>query len=336
MTKKLGIIALALSMVLAGGCFQQASAEITIKQPKAIGRIDIKAHNRKHLSKVGLRIKRDLSHIGDVEVRKRLEAMSLSTGAGVRVHSFDFDKANDLVIGTSTPGTSVEINLVRNQGRGQDIVVLIRGKDGKFKEIRKSEIGVFSLDGQKKDFSVKPFSFSSIEAYFDILLDRSGSMSGFIDDVQGASADLMNKLPGNAKCRVTSFNNKFKRHSTDFLPCSPNLHKLNSLKAGGGTKIFEPLLESYSELAALTGKLTAVVVITDGVGHSKISKDRITKSKSAPTYVYWLGNYKEDRLRGIADTFIYGRQDVKKLLKAYVSRIGSAVNSQHVISTTNP
>lgn len=314
---------------------QISKAQVKISQPETVGRFNVDQHNDQQLSSVGLKIKRDFSQVGGIEVKNHIKALSLSAPNGIRIRSFDLDKVNNIVVGTTSPHSTVDINLVRDGNQGKEIVILIRNPDGSVKATDKNDVGVFDLNGIPQKFTIKSFPASNVKVRFDILVDRSGSMAHVIAKVRTAITLLMDRLPKKARCRVTSFNDTYVRHSKNYQPCMSRLHKINTIKAGGDTDIYQPLFDTYTELERLKDELTAVVIITDGVGSSNISREKMMRRKSSPTYVYWLGDYEEKRLKGIADTFIYGRKDVGRLLKNYVQRIGNAVSHQQVIST-NP
>jgi len=329
----LRVTALALSVVIAS----EALAEIIIRQPETIGHFDVQKHNEAQFkSGFPFRVKPKVSQLGDVELRRHIDSLNLSTLGGIRIEALDIDKGNNIVVGTTIPNASIAINIVEKSKKGRDIVVSVRNSSGSFSKVEKNQVGVFDLEGKPLNFELLRISESTIEVYFEVLLDRSGSMSSYIKDVVAAASEFMDLLPKNAKCRVTSFNHNFTSHSKGYAPCKADVHGLKGMEAGGGTLIYEPLLNSYEQLGKAGNKLKAVIVITDGMGQSKITKADVLKKKTAPTYLYWLGSYKEEQLEGIADTYIYGKQDLKKVLSAFFSTIGSAVNSQHVISTTNP
>jgi len=324
---------LALGMAASSGAW----AELEVRLPETTGQFDVQKHNEAALrSGFPFAVKPKVSHLGEIELRKHVESLRLATPLGESIQARDFDKGGNIVIGTTAPQSSVAITLVEKGEKGSNVVVSVRDGTGLPAKVGKGQVGVFDLEGNPLTFDVLSLSESGIEVLFEILLDRSGSMQPYIKDVAAAASEFMALLPANAKCRVTSFNDRYTAHSKDYQKCAADAHGLKNMKAGGGTLIYEPLLNSYEELAKAGNRLKAVVLITDGMGQSRISKEEVLKKKSAPTYVYWLGDYKEKQLEGIADTYIYGRQDARKVLGAFFSGIGGALTSQYVIRTPNP
>ena len=320
-----------ISVLMLSICFSSQADALTIEQPSTTGKLSISEHNESQFKNgFSLKMKPVVSGMLDEELRSHIRSLDLQTIGGFEIKAFDLSKANNLVIGTSEDNTSVEISIV-NETDGE-VLVVFRDKEGRFKKASINNIGVFSIEGEKIGFIRKPLSKASTHAYFNILLDRSGSMSSVIGDVGKIASEFMDALPENARCRVTSFNEKAKNHTSNYTACKASLHGLDGMKAGGGTNIFDPMLKAYESLGKKGNHLKAVIVVTDGVGQSNISKHKVLKAKTAPTHVFWLGNHDEQRLTGIADTFIIGKAEKQKLLERYFQQIGNAVQGQHVIS----
>lgn len=91
-------------------------------------------------------------------------------------------------------------------------------------------------------------------------------------------------------------------------------------------------MAAYDELRPASDSLRAVLVITDGVGSSKLTKAQVLSRKSAPTHVYWLGDKDERHLSGIADTVILGEQNLKAVLQSYFKQMAEQLKRQYVIT----
>lgn len=314
-----------------------ASAEILIQKPTTTGTVSFAERNDQQF-RTGFRIGLDIDpgRMDRELVRKSVDSLPLTLPDGQTLRARDFSTEHRVIVGTVLPGVTPNINRVDANGGATELLVGFRDRDGNFVKPEERNIGAFTLDGIPVPHQVTPFDRSRRKVYVDLLLDRSGSMKDLIGDVKRAAAEFMVLLPKDqALCRVTSFNQDHHRHTRDFQPCIPIFHGVGSIPAGGGTDIYDPLLEAYVNGPADRNAQRLVVVISDGIGQSSFTRQALLNNKTAATTVYWLGDYDEDRLRGIADTFIYGRQDIAGLLERTLGHVADAVGSQVVITIGN-
>jgi len=326
----IGVMALVFCAVLAF-IVGDGRAEITISVPRTKGEIDVGVHNRKQFKDgFGFSVRMDLNQLEGEKLLEEIKRLGLKTKSGELVKSFAVDKQRGLIIATTVPGTA-ELSLVRKESK--ELFLSARDEKGSFITLQPEQIGVFNFNGSHIGFEFKRFSeLKDQRAYFVLLLDRSGSMSSVIGAVKQAASSFMMSLPANAYCRVLSFSHDLMQHTRNFMPCAQAAKELGSIKAGGGTNLYGALVAGYRDLAAITDSLKAVVLITDGVGDGGMTKQQVLQRKNAPTHTYFLGSYREQQLTGIADTFIYGDQDVRKLLGKFLEQLGDAVRNQAIIT----
>lgn len=310
-----------------------ASAEITINKPETTGEISFAERNDLEF-KNEFRIGYDINAAGldHEQMRQVIESMALVAPNGLAIRRRDFSAEDGIVAGTTIDDATPAITLVRRENGKTHLVVNLRDGAGEFIVPDGDTVGVFSFDGNPVPHIVAPFSSSTVPAHMDLLLDRSGSMTPVIDLVKQAASDFMARLPKNTLCRATSFNASYVRHTPDYQPCVPGIHNVGWIQAGGGTNIYAPLIETYQDGPSDPDGLRLVVVVSDGLGQSGFDRDDVIGEKTAPTFVYWLGDYDEDRFKGIADTFIYGQQDMDALLVRYFGQIAQAIDNQYVIT----
>ena len=327
-----------LGAALAASVTTAAGAGFEVVVPASTGSFDVAAFNEHQFAQgFGFAVSTNVQHLRTDEVRDYINTLPFVTSGGYEVHSFDFSKGHNLAVGTSIADGEIQIVNARDRADEAQMVVAVRSGDGSFLPLSEPNVGVIDLQGATRPFTLSSFDeAASAQARFDLLLDRSGSMTGSIEKVREAARTFLTELPENARCRLTSFNHTFTRPQSGYRPCGEILSELDRIEADGGTDIYTPLLETYRELDTFEGDLKGVFLITDGHGSSALTKAAVLAAKSAPTHVVWLGSFSERRLRDIADTHIYGDRDLKTLLNRYFASITHALQRHYVVSVPHP
>jgi hypothetical protein len=238
----------------------------------------------------------------------------------------------DVLIASSRHDAELSVTHVEPTAAGRNIFLDARDARGSIR-LRPEELGLFTWEGAPVCFALKDVEEVDTRLLFDILIDRSGSMRAYMPMVQDAVVRFFAHLPANARCRVTSFNEAYRRHTPTYGPCTAEAQGLEQLVGQGNTDIFGALAGVYDDHHVAGEHQRAVVVVTDGVGQSDLSKAAVAAKKNAVTFIYWLGDYDERRLTGLADASIYGRDDAEATLDRYFQSINDAVRAQQVIVT---
>ena len=255
-----------------------------------------------------------------------------TAGGGASVRTGD-GAAPPATVGARREGT-LTLNHAESAAAGDRFYITFRDTRGRPTLLAKDDIGVIYPDGAPRCFDLKRVDEVAGALKVDLVLDRSGSMQNALPAVRAAAARFMALLPDVARCRVTSFNGAYRRHTADYQACAAGRHALDSLKAEGATDLFGALGAVYDSLDRAGGGQRLVVVVTDGVGTAnRLDKDALRRKKSATTFVFWSGDYEETALQGVADEAIYGRHELPRTLDRYFRSIDSAVRAQQVIVT---
>lgn len=320
-------------LALLGGMAPSA-AELVVRLPATTGSIDLDARNEQQFRtgfRIGLAI--DPSSLGQDELQRAIDSLALTAPNGLPLRQRAVSAKDRIVIGVTTPGVAPVITSVTSRDGQTMLMGSFRDQQGRYVLPPDGSVGVFDLRGAALDHQLMPFTQSGERAYIDLLLDRSGSMDDVIRDVESAASAFMARLPKQTVCRVTSFNGGHVRHTPDYLACVPGLHGVAGLRAEGGTDIYTPLRLTYVDGPGHGEPLRLVLVVSDGVGRSSTNRQDVLAAKgSSSTHVYWLGDYDESRLDGIADTFIYGQNDMDGLLVRYFGAISDAISNQVIIT----
>ena len=283
---------------------------------------------------ISLKVKPDPRFLpSDVFIRK-ISEIGLYDARGVRITSdFDVDMVNDLVLAFS--GGSSQIIKSTVNPSGFTITANFKDKNGHFTSPPKDSIALYSTSGEKLCFEYKDIHIAAPKMAFILLLDRSGSMSEVIADVQKSAEDFLKELPKSAECSVASFNENFFYHHEYFQNCNCSDFRLGILTAGGGTRLYEPLIDAYQSLSReyFEEYQKAVIIITDGQisPDDEMKKALLSAKKGILTFVYFLGDKDDHHLIGLADSFLQATTDIKTSLEAYFHSLGIAYGSQKVL-----
>lgn len=305
-----------------------ASAQIQIHQPATRGQISVQSNAQVFAN--GFRLSVDRAVLSDALLEQYVKSLHLSVG-GQPVQAFVPVAEGNMLVASSRYGAVLSVTHIEPTAAGLNIFTEARDARGRTIRLHPEEVGLFTWKGAPVCFALQDVEEVDTRLLFDILIDRSGSMGPHMSMVKEAVARFFDHLPANARCRVTSFNEAYRRHTPTYGPCTAQAQGLERLTAQGNTDIFGALAGVYDDHQVAGQHQRAVVVVTDGVGRSPLTKATVAAKKNAVTFVYWLGDYDEHRLTGLADASIYGRDDAEATLGRYFHSIGKAVRAQQVV-----
>lgn len=266
---------------------------------------------------------------------KTLSKIGMSDASGIKITSgFDIDLQNELVVGYS--GGTAEIIKTARIGKGLRIIGSFRDTNGNFVAPPADKIAIYSTSGEKLCFDYVTAPQAAPKIGITILLDRSASMRGYIEEVKIAAQEFLNILPASAECSVGSFNTGLTYGHANYQPCSGGGFGFEAIEASGGTDIFTPLKDAYTTLSGAYFKdhQKAVIIITDGYSFADqaLYQELLGLKKDILTFVYFIGGEKKDDLEGLTDHFISKGGDVRASLSQYFGALGNAYNSQKILN----
>ncbi|PJB70254.1 MAG: hypothetical protein CO093_08565 [Alphaproteobacteria bacterium CG_4_9_14_3_um_filter_47_13] len=287
---------------------------------------------------LSLKIRRDTSLIPSDQLIKMVEQLDLRDGNGVAIRSgWDIDPLHDVVIGFS--GGTAEIIQALKNAKGVQIITSFKDKNGNFVTPPLSQLSVTNAYGEKLCYDYEDVTMAAPSMRFTILLDRSGSMQNVIEDVKRVAYEFIDMLPDTAYCEVGSFADDLTWHFTGTTAaCKPENFRLGSIKAGGSTKVFRPLLDTYKKMEAYPHSQKAVILITDGVASYNILGDFISREelhahkKDTLTFLYWLGAYDESDLKDLTDNYTHHQGSIRRNLERYFNVLAGAYTKQRAIT----
>jgi len=283
---------------------------------------------------ISLKVRPDPRFLSSDVLIKTISELGMHDAKGVRITSgFDIDLENDLVLAFS--GGISEIIKSSSSPSGLTITANFKDNNGNFISPPKDSLALYTTGGERLCFEYQEIAKTAPKMAFILLLDRSGSMTDVISDVQASARIFLNELPLSAECALASFNSSFSYHNDYFQSCNNGDFSLDNLSAGGGTELYSPLLNAYEILSREYFKdhQKAVIVITDG----QISPDEemkqklIAGKKDILTFVYFLGDKDDDHLIGLADAFLQATSEFRKNLDQYFHSLSTAYGTQKVL-----
>lgn len=125
---------------------------------------------------------------------------------------------------------------------------------------------------QPKDFNLYEDSiaqeisfFSSEKVPFNValVLDTSGSITDSLPSIQESAINFVRELKEDDKVMVIDFNSRVNIDNELTSDRNKIRHSINTIHAGGGTKIYDALLEAAKRLKSVEGR-KAIILLTDG------------------------------------------------------------------------
>lgn len=199
-----------------------------------------------------------------------------------------------------------------------------------------SPITVTSLGGTSEPIAVA------------LTIDKSGSMGGQkIIDAKNAAIEFVNQMNANDKGAIISFNDQVTVNQSFTSDKNLLINAINSLVSGGGTAIYDALIESVNQTFTQTGR-KAIILLTDGadINSTHTLQEAINSARNANLPVYTIGlgvptgSPEELVLQQIADSTggqYYNAPNSSDLQQLYLS-IAQQLQNQYKITynTHNP
>ena len=288
---------------------------ITIEEENNIGNLEFDVD-------LGARVQREFFLQGT-----RLEG---PTGEAVRAYQISDD--GSIIVGSIDDTVAhVTINNVEETDDAFIVVVSFIHKDGRHRSLIPSMITAHTETGANRCFSVEPIGGEFNPIIAQILIDRSGSMNGFMSDVRSSLTDFANVVPPNTRCRMVSFAATTREHTAGFQLCRGGPQTLSNLRAGGGTNLFPALREGYAALDAEETGQKFMMVITDGEDTSSEDLASVIAAKTAKTFVLWAGNQRPAFLGNLPDATLNTGGDISRAVNEFFKSIGEAIAQQQVL-----
>lgn len=265
---------------------------------------------------------------------KTLSRFELFDSNGVRITSgFDVDPASKVVIGFS--GGSAEIIKTSSNVGSVSLLASFKDTSGNFISPPQDQVAVYNSQRQKLCFDYKDVRQTQQKMRFILLLDRSASMGGVMDDVKRSANLFLKSLPPSAQCAVASFNHGFTYHNEYFQSCNLGDFKLDGMVAEGGTDLLVPLLRAHESLgrAEFADFQKAVIIITDGqIKQNTVMQQAVLAAKKDTlSFMYFRGKASSEHIKALTDGYIHDPANFKESVGEYFETLSDGYNTQKLI-----
>lgn len=300
----------------------------------------------KSLGSVSIRIDFAASHDTLFELTIRRQGLTLQDGRPITRFAYSLD--DNLIVGSRSPVDHISIAGVEAEGSTRKALVLFHNASNEVIAPPPEDIAAFDLSYTRKAIRYQPLLRStSLDIPVNIVLDSSGSMAGFMPHALSATRDFMGKLPDFTRCQVLTFNSNvmpLTSSQSDALKSCPDTRSVltRSISPSGSTALFEALGEAFKGNSTRVGSVSnsipkLVIVLTDGVNtktspYSVTELQRLKQEHNVRSFVFWIGNYSPQHLKGLADLEVVSSQDVIRELEGFFNSIGISVSGMQTLT----
>lgn len=314
--------------VITGLISLPCSAQVTVEKPdNQTGSISVTggSDNRGDISF-------DVDLSGNYEQEYYVGEKRLELATGEPVQSYNIEDEAGFIVGTSNNDVArITINNWVETEDGIEAAISFINTDGRHRALDESEISAHGLDGNNRCFDIEKIGTDKSVVATHVLIDRSGSMGGHMPTVKDALYRFLSIMPPKGVCQITSFNNASRDHTNGYEACSTAVSGVAELAASGGTDFYSPLIQAYNEIDTVVSIQKTVVIVTDGVGSGPYDIDDAIAAKTASTFVFWVGDYNERALEGLADATLNTTTRIPSSLDAFFIALGDAITQQQVL-----
>ncbi len=299
-----------------------------------------------------LNIRTDPALVPTPRVLEMVASIRMVDGFGAVIEGgYDIDAQHDIVLAFS--GGSAEITHIARDDQGLIITALIRDEAGNVIDPPQGALALYTTGGEKLCFTEEVInareevvedvfargSASSIPMTLAVLMDRSGSMAGHMDEMRHAASGFIDALPDRAGCLVGAFSEGAAsfdpKEGFGYFHCQSRFFSMDGLQAGGGTDLFSSLeaLYGWMNQNALQDRQRAVIIITDGAVNRNLEREAevIAAKGDVVTFVYFLGGDEERFLQSLADSYLGHEGALRDELPRFFNVVREVYTSQTVL-----
>lgn len=269
------------------------------------------------------------------------DGITLNSSPGKKLHllngkpitAFGYHSSG-LIVATSQPNvTSVQINQVTEVG-GNNVDAMVVFKEGKkLVEPDIKDIGFFDFQYNPVSFRKRTFKEVINNLSVTLLLDRSGSMDGYLAEATMALKTFAKNLQNGITCKIQSFNTTLQNMVPEGSECNKVWNELVKPQATGGSSIFTALFEAYKTAISQkkNGQKSIVIILTDGGAGDVALKSKVIEARKkadATTFIYWIGPVNKTSMTNVANYELTGNNKISEELAKYFSSIEDFIQAQ--------
>lgn len=165
--------------------------------------------------------------------------------------------------------------------------------DRKGRPVRNLEKGSFRVYEDGVEQAIASFSYEQRPVSWGLVLDRSGSMSGMMDEVYNAALHSVEAGTPEDETFVLAFDDRIEM-VRPFTADRPSLIKaIREISAGGTTALYDAVRQGLRELRQGRHQKKVLVVITDGDDNASRVRfeDLLEEARRSEAQVYAIGMF---------------------------------------------
>lgn len=182
-----------------------------------------------------------------------------------------------------------------SQGVGVSLVQLypvVLDRKGRY--ILDLDVDAFEVLDQGSPVPIKNFSVQTTRSRIGLLLDVSNSMESKISVLREASSRFVSELGERHAVSVYTFNHALQRLASGSRDTPELRRSIGELRAGGGTALYDALIQVLDEMQRLDGR-RAVFVFSDGRDERSLTSKQsvIRRAVASDVIIYAVGTQVE-------------------------------------------
>lgn len=279
--------------------------------------------------------------LDEEEGRKRLSKIALDLPPGDwPLSARTLSKAGNVIVAAKSPAHRLTIDFERDGAGEKRVIVRAFDQAGQPVRLEDHQWAMFDLES-KAPLPFQPAP-SDQSVSVNVLLDRSGSIAGNMDTLLTSTRRFLESLPGQVVCKVSSFAGDVQTYTPGYVGCKTAAVTVPNIQARGGTALYPALLNAYRDMASLKTAGSILIVITDGIDSTGLSRAAVAAEKTVPTFVFWIGGWDKASMEGLAEyqailtTPTPSQSQLVQWMNTVLGQVSETLRMQHTFVIETP
>lgn len=187
-------------------------------------------------------------------------------------------------------------------------------RDGKRRNVPNLRKDSFQIYDDDVEQEIASFSYEQRPVSWGLVLDRSGSMMGMMDEVYNAALHSVEAGTPEDETFILAFDDRLDMVSPFTTDRASLVTAIKEISPGGSTALYDAVLRGLQELKRGRHQKKVLIVVTDGEDNASRTRfeDLLERAKQSEAQIYTIGMFSEMSL-DLLDSFEGG---VKRQLEA--------------------
>jgi Ca-activated chloride channel family protein len=204
-------------------------------------------------------------------------AVVIGVGAGLLTAQAPVREQQEPVFRTSTSLVLLDVSVTDHKGR----------------PVRNLEKGSFHIYEDGVEQEVAFFTYEQRPVSWGLVLDRSGSMRGMMDEVYNAALHSVEAGTPEDETFILAFDDRIDMVRPFTTDHASLVKAIREISAGGSTALYDAVRQGLQELRQGRHQKKVLIVVTDGDDNSSRIRfeDLLEKARRSETQVYTIGMF---------------------------------------------